>query len=186
MQQTILVTGLACLIAAIVGGGLKAFGIEIPLLSSRVRQFVLGLFGLILIATGIMPSIGMDGFTSRNGGKSIPNGIDRHRPHSGGTISVRCTASPHAIPAGGKVEIRVLAFTEQSAPVPNANVRIESGGGWFSGSGTTTEVGMTDAIGVFTTQWRAPKPAAAAYGMGVSANKEGFTEGKVECQIPIQ
>ncbi len=29
MQQTLLITGLTCLIAAIVGGGLKAFGIEI-------------------------------------------------------------------------------------------------------------------------------------------------------------
>lgn len=55
MQQTLLITGLTCLIAAIVGGGLKAFGIEIPLLSSRVRQVVLGLFGLILIAVGLFP-----------------------------------------------------------------------------------------------------------------------------------
>ncbi len=54
------------------------------------------------------------------------------------------------------------------------------------GSGTTTEVGKTDATGVFTTQWRSPKPAAAAYEMSVSVSKERFTEGKEECYVPIQ
>ncbi len=49
MTTTILTTGLACLIAAIVGGGLKAFGIEIPVLRSGKRQLTLGAFGLILV-----------------------------------------------------------------------------------------------------------------------------------------
>ncbi|HSB12094.1 MAG TPA: hypothetical protein VLM38_21590 [Blastocatellia bacterium] len=52
MQQTLLIAGVACLIAAIVGGGLRAFGIEIPALGSRVRQMLLGLLGLILIVVG--------------------------------------------------------------------------------------------------------------------------------------
>jgi hypothetical protein len=30
MQSTLLNVGLACIIGAIVGGGLKAFGVEIP------------------------------------------------------------------------------------------------------------------------------------------------------------
>ena len=38
METTFLSAGLACLIAAIVGGGLKAFGIEIPVMSMRFRQ----------------------------------------------------------------------------------------------------------------------------------------------------
>lgn len=50
MQQTFLITGLTCLIASIVGGGLKAFGIEIPLLRSRLRQVILGLLGIFLVA----------------------------------------------------------------------------------------------------------------------------------------
>ncbi len=179
MQQTFLIAGLACLIAAIVGGGLKAFGIEIPLLSSRVRQTVLGLLGLILIAVGATPNLLV---YRPDGGTPTPSSDT----HTWGVINVRCTANPHAISAGGQVEVRVFAFTEQNSPVPNANVRIDSGGGWFSASGITTEVGKTDASGVFATQWRSPKPAAAAYGMSVSVSKEGFTEGKGECLVPIQ
>lgn len=57
MQQTFLIAGLACVIGAIVGGGLKAFGIELPLVNSRIRQAVLGLLGVMLIAAGTTPYV---------------------------------------------------------------------------------------------------------------------------------
>lgn len=57
MQHTFLIAGLACVIGAIVGGGLKAFGIELPLVNSRIRQAVLGLLGVALITAGIMPDV---------------------------------------------------------------------------------------------------------------------------------
>jgi hypothetical protein len=117
-----------------------------------------------------------------------PEGQNKIPPKvvQGGQIRVRCTANPHSIPAGGQVEIRVLAFTEQNTPVSGANVSIESGGGWFSKSGTTTEIGQTDSGGVFVTQWRSPSPATTGYGMGVTVTKDGFTEGKSECNVVIQ
>lgn len=184
MTQTFFIAGLACLIAAIVGGGLKAFGIEIPLLSSRTRQILLGLLGLILIVGGIIS-------TCRPTPQPLPPSPqpkpdDQRQIPQGGPIHVRCTANPHSIQAGGQVEIRVLAFTEQNSPVANAHVRIESGGGWFSTSGTTAEVGQTDADGVFMTRWRSPEPAAAAYVIAAIVTKDGFTEGKAECSVPIQ
>jgi len=104
----------------------------------------------------------------------------------GGQVRVRCTTNPQSIPAGGQVEIRILAFTEQNTPVSGANVSIESGGGWFSVSGTTTEIGQTDFGGVFVTQWKSPNPAASGYGMGVTVTKKGFTEGRSQCNVPIQ
>jgi hypothetical protein len=178
MQQTLLIAGLACLIAAIVGGGLKAFGIEIPILSSRIRQAVLGLLGLILIMAATLPG--------PTPSPTAPPPSQDQTPLVGGTIMVHCTAQPHAIPAGGQVEIRVLSLTEQDRPLAEANVRIEAGGGWFSASGTTTEVGLTDVNGVFMTQWQAPQPAAAAYVMAVRVTREGFTQGQAECYVPIQ
>lgn len=54
MEQTLIASGIACIIAAIVGGGLKAFKIEIPALKSVARQVSLGLFGVMLIAAGFM------------------------------------------------------------------------------------------------------------------------------------
>jgi hypothetical protein len=52
MAATLLTAGIACIIAAIVGGGLKAFGIEIPVLDSGRRQAALGAFGVLLLAAG--------------------------------------------------------------------------------------------------------------------------------------
>jgi hypothetical protein len=49
MSTTLLTAGLACVIAAIVGGGLKAFGLELPTLGSTGRQALLATFGIILI-----------------------------------------------------------------------------------------------------------------------------------------
>lgn len=51
METTLLNSGLACLIASIIGGGLKAFGIEIPLLTTWPRQIALFFLGLMLCLT---------------------------------------------------------------------------------------------------------------------------------------
>ncbi len=49
MQNTLLTAGIACIVGAIVGGGLKAFGIELPLLSSISRQLILAFVGTIFL-----------------------------------------------------------------------------------------------------------------------------------------
>jgi hypothetical protein len=53
MQTTLLNVGLACIIGAIVGGGLKAFGVEIPVFSSLRRQAALGGLGVLLAGGGM-------------------------------------------------------------------------------------------------------------------------------------
>jgi hypothetical protein len=53
METLFLSTGLACIIAAIIGGGLKAFQIELPALHSVRRQWLLGTFGVILIIVSV-------------------------------------------------------------------------------------------------------------------------------------
>jgi hypothetical protein len=50
MSNPVLVLGLVCIVAAIVGGGLTAFGIEVPALQSRGRQVILAVFGLLVVA----------------------------------------------------------------------------------------------------------------------------------------
>ena len=52
METTFTTAGVACIIAAVVGGGLKAFAIEIPVIQSRVRQLVLAGLGVLLIVIG--------------------------------------------------------------------------------------------------------------------------------------
>jgi hypothetical protein len=51
VEKTLLGFGLACIVAAIVGGGLRAFDVEIPVVNSLARQLLLGALGLILVAT---------------------------------------------------------------------------------------------------------------------------------------
>ena len=53
MENTLLGTGIVCIIAAIVGGGLKAFGLEVPLVNSRKRQYLLGAFGIVIVVISI-------------------------------------------------------------------------------------------------------------------------------------
>jgi len=50
MDSALLGAGIACVIGAIIGGGLKGFGIELPLVSSIKRQFLLAVFGAALLA----------------------------------------------------------------------------------------------------------------------------------------
>ncbi|HEY3058734.1 MAG TPA: hypothetical protein VGL99_07150 [Chloroflexota bacterium] len=57
MENTLLTAGIACIMAAIVGGGLKAFGVEIPAIQSRVRQGALAALGLVLIVIARAPGL---------------------------------------------------------------------------------------------------------------------------------
>lgn len=101
-------------------------------------------------------------------------------------INVSLFVTPNTIPEGGQTELRVSALTGQDEPIPNANVRIQAGGGRFRFSGTATESGMTNADGVFITTWRCPVPAAPGYGIHVTVGKEGLTNGEKEILINIR
>ena len=57
MTTTLVTTGILCLIAAIVGGGLSGFGIQLPLLQSVRRQLLLGTLGICLIVAGMLAEI---------------------------------------------------------------------------------------------------------------------------------
>ena len=54
MEATFLAAGIACLIAGLVGGGLKIFGIEVPVLKSVPRQVAVSTLGIILIGTAFL------------------------------------------------------------------------------------------------------------------------------------
>lgn len=55
MQQTLVVLGIACIIAAVIGGGLRlARIVDIPLISSVHRQALLAIVGLLSITAGIV------------------------------------------------------------------------------------------------------------------------------------
>ena len=53
MEISFVTAGLVCVMAAAIGGGLKAFGMEIPVVSSVGRQLTLALLGVVLIVAGL-------------------------------------------------------------------------------------------------------------------------------------
>jgi hypothetical protein len=58
MQTTLLAAGLASLLAGVIGGGLNAFGVQIPVVGSKFRQALLIALGLLLIALAVsLPAI---------------------------------------------------------------------------------------------------------------------------------
>jgi hypothetical protein len=53
VYETLIILGIVCIIAAAVGGGLSAFGINIPPLSGRVRIVSVIVIGGVLIGVGV-------------------------------------------------------------------------------------------------------------------------------------
>jgi hypothetical protein len=51
---TLIGVGIGCVIAAIVGGGLKVFALELPLVNSVKRQTLLGLLGSLIIVGTVL------------------------------------------------------------------------------------------------------------------------------------
>lgn len=60
MRVTFVTLGLACIVAAIVGGGLKAFNIEIPGIASIARQALLAGFGVVVTVLGFSALLDSD------------------------------------------------------------------------------------------------------------------------------
>ncbi len=128
MFETLIVIGLACVIAAAVGGGLKLKGVEIPVVSSLARQALLAGIGVAVIVGGFIfvrdeaaPNGGTDGFP--NGGVVIPGGTaEITLSQSSGPPGTSLTVSGTGFASGETVRIdlhvtelaKVTADTEGS------------------------------------------------------------------------
>lgn len=54
MDTTLILIGVACIIGAIIGGGVKLVQVELGQVSSLWRQSMLGVFGVILVGSGLL------------------------------------------------------------------------------------------------------------------------------------
>jgi hypothetical protein len=195
MDNIFLVSGLACLIAAVVGGGLKAFAIEVPVLASLGRQIALGVLGLVLIGIGISrysPSSNNRQSNVPIQNKNTPEARSKEQQHgaSTGPISVSVNSDPRVVLPGGSAEITVFATASDNSVIPNAQVTLNAGGGAFQETGATKVVGSTNEKGVYHTTWRTNEPSAYAgdtsYLIGVEVKKEGFVQGNGEIQVFVR
>jgi hypothetical protein len=112
METTLITAGIACIIASIVGGGLKAFSIEIHVLESGRRQAALGAFGAVLLAAGF-------------GWSALSRAAEpaREAPPSAPAVSGR-PPSPAASASAATAECSSAWFAD---PPPARVIPIESG-----------------------------------------------------------
>jgi hypothetical protein len=129
MQSTLITTGVVCIIAAIVGGGLKALGIEVPKLDSFARQALLGIFGIGLVVAGNSygsspdPTSQPSGYPGNTAGTSQPASDvkgDDNDPNTPPVAAIQCT-QPGNISDGAPCAARPPSApvqSEQPAPQP--------------------------------------------------------------------
>jgi hypothetical protein len=174
MDNPFVIAGLACLIAAIVGGGLRFLGVEVPLLKSRIRQAVLGIVGVLLLIFGL-------------GVVRLPKHVEPQKPV---TLIRAWTDGPQAIGPNEGTGIRVSAMTggtcESTAMV---SIR-DASGGRFQPSGTTAVNGQLDDHCEFLVLWAlAPEnrhPTQQVYhDMQVEVTKDGATIGTAQVSVLV-
>jgi hypothetical protein len=191
VDNVILVAGLACLIAAIVGGGLKAFGIEVPVLQSRARQVILGVAGIALVFFGKVPQRNQNISSPVQqvipGADTVPT---KPITHDNQPMSVSVNGSPLAVQAGGSTEITVMVTTSDGSVVPDARVLVSAGGGKFGDTGAIQAAGKTNEQGVYHTIWSTYDANVytgdVSYGLNVNVRKDGFQEGTGQITIHVK
>jgi hypothetical protein len=188
MDNIFLVAGLACLIGAVVGGGLKAFGIEVPILKSVSRQILLGCLGLALLFIGRLPQgAHPEAEPQKHAGQAVPLAPTAAKNRR---MSVNVNTSPRVVAPGGSTEITVMVTTDDGLAVPQARVKVGAGGGSFKDTGASEVVGATDGQGIFRTVWSTYEASAytgnMSYLIGVEVWKDGFQDGNGKIQVAVQ
>jgi hypothetical protein len=110
MAQTLLLVGLACLIAAIVGGGLTAFQVQLPALKSTVRQVMLAIVGLGLIGSSVYMQFYY---------RAAPSGASPQTPAAQGPST---NAAPTSSPPPASATVATAAKPQASASSAKAPV----------------------------------------------------------------
>jgi hypothetical protein len=192
MDSTLLLLGLACIIAAIVGGGLKAVGFEFPALSSIGRQIGLAALGLVLVLVSRSFVPNSSPITPPPEVRTTPKPAEV----SEGTLGVHVVVTPPAMQPGEKATVYVEVTDPNGNRVEGASVVVAAGGGRFLESADTaysstenlqgpfSAGGRTSVSGAYTTWWVC-RPCAPAYELTVKASKDGFTEGNEEATVRI-
>jgi hypothetical protein len=174
MDNYFTAAGLACLIGAIVGGGLKAFGVEVPLLQSLVRQVILGVLGVVLLA------FGLGAFNHPS--KTNPPRVLVKGWSSAATIGVGQATSVH---------INALDMANGTCPTGAMGSLSDSTGGRFLPSQTTTVSDLLDEHCEFTSDWLAVAGAANSgsdvyHDLQGEVTKDGVSLGKVQITVHVR
>jgi hypothetical protein len=79
-----------------------------------------------------------------------------------------------------------LIYKSDNTPIEGAKVKLYVACGFFMTSGTSVELGTTNSEGKVVKRWKAPLYGALhPCSVDISANKEGFVEGKTHFSIDV-
>ena len=163
MQEILLTTGLACIIAGIIGGGLNAFGIKIPVIRTWTRQIVLVLFGSLLafasvnikpenkpgrVTTGPTPVREVRVSFARIGGPFVELGPSKQHPVGASywhnmdiNIVNECSESVHVDPSRFRLYISDRQTTDGAkvfSPAVGVTYSGRLAAGWLEAGNTAT------------------------------------------------
>jgi len=110
LNTTLLVLGVLCVVAAVVGGGLKAAGAEFPPLASPRRQVLLAIVGVLVIAGAYLTR--SEATPGDGGGGIVAEFFDglRNLFQFGGGDELTITLSPSEGPHGTRVRVSGRGF----------------------------------------------------------------------------
>ena len=132
MANTLVTAGILFIAAAIIGGGIKAFKIEIQAINSLKRQIMLGILGLVLVTAGTIVAI------NENGNKSEAENTPQVAiTYDDDSLSVGLEELPATLQAGITYPI--------SAEITGDYDRIE-----FSADNGILEAGISDELAFWT------------------------------------
>ncbi|HEV2746950.1 MAG TPA: hypothetical protein VGW34_06590 [Allosphingosinicella sp.] len=114
---TLVLLGVACIIAAIVGGGFKLARTEFPTITSVRRQFLLALFGLILILGGWA----MDTSSRGKPQKEIADGPASQNEQAAPTVGPSTPQESRTVTSSETSEPRDLPVTEVPGTLPEGD-----------------------------------------------------------------
>lgn len=115
-RRSVMPVGIACVIAALTGGGITLADIHVPIIDSPIRQILLGCLGFVLVAVRMWPrrSAPLHTFLVRQPSSSlswasgtISNPQFHTKRHGGGLIRI-AAAGYHRSPDG-----KAYIFTDQ-------------------------------------------------------------------------
>jgi hypothetical protein len=119
MKATLSVAGIVFVGAALIGGGLKGFGVEVPLIQSIRRQVLFGLAGVVFLCLAlVIPESGGSRNLTPTG--DVPTPLDRTPRKVAVTAKAHCVR-PNEYEAMLNTRVRLLA---------GQRVRITATGTW--------------------------------------------------------
>lgn len=130
METTLVTAGIAFVAAAIIGGGLKAFQIEIPVIDTLARQILLGGFGLALIFIGAygLDSSGMaDPGADRSSGVVQPENSGSSTGEAGGESTSSGSSAASLDGCVVTIENSLVSLKPEPDPMSQGTAKVPPG-----------------------------------------------------------